>query len=143
MGGVWRDDHPDNIQATHWWCNEEKGSTRTDGKRPISRLPNSSEWPPLAPEIGRKIVSGSKRANQRRTAECRRRRLRRRQFSMTTAVISASTKVNVTMGPSCTFSTKGGRKQAIQTPSLCRTLGYTIPAEPLVNSLSPSVWESV
>ena len=31
MGGGWRDDHPDNIQATHWWCNEEKGSTRTDG----------------------------------------------------------------------------------------------------------------
>jgi hypothetical protein len=21
MGGAWRDDHPDNIQATHWWCN--------------------------------------------------------------------------------------------------------------------------
>ena len=30
MGGAWRDDHPDNIQATHFWCNEEKGSTRTD-----------------------------------------------------------------------------------------------------------------
>lgn len=28
MGGAWRDDHPDNIQAAHWWCNEEKGSTR-------------------------------------------------------------------------------------------------------------------
>ena len=28
MGGAWRDDHPDNIQATHWWCNGEKGSTR-------------------------------------------------------------------------------------------------------------------
>ncbi|HEX4785875.1 MAG TPA: hypothetical protein VH350_16155 [Candidatus Sulfotelmatobacter sp.] len=28
MGGAWRDDHPDNIQATHWRCNEEKGSTR-------------------------------------------------------------------------------------------------------------------
>jgi hypothetical protein len=24
MGGAWRDDHPDNIQATHWWCNGEK-----------------------------------------------------------------------------------------------------------------------
>lgn len=24
MGGAWRDDHQDNIQATHWWCNEEK-----------------------------------------------------------------------------------------------------------------------
>jgi hypothetical protein len=23
MGGAGRDDHPDNIQATHWWCNEE------------------------------------------------------------------------------------------------------------------------
>jgi hypothetical protein len=30
MGGAWRDDHPDNIQATHWWCNGEKGSTRMD-----------------------------------------------------------------------------------------------------------------
>lgn len=28
MGGAWRDDHPDNIQATHWWCNGEKGSMR-------------------------------------------------------------------------------------------------------------------
>ncbi len=30
MGGSWRDDHPDNIQATHWWCNADKGSTRMD-----------------------------------------------------------------------------------------------------------------
>jgi hypothetical protein len=30
MGGAWRDDHPDNIQATHWCCNGEKGSTRMD-----------------------------------------------------------------------------------------------------------------
>jgi hypothetical protein len=30
MGGAWRDDHPDNIQAVHWWCNDEKGSTRMD-----------------------------------------------------------------------------------------------------------------
>ncbi len=30
MGGAWRDDHPNNIQATHWWCNEEKGSNRMD-----------------------------------------------------------------------------------------------------------------
>ena len=57
--------------------------------------------------------------------------------------MAASMKVNVTIGPSCTFNTKGGRKQAMQTPSLCRTLGYTMPAEPLVNSLSPSVWEAV
>jgi hypothetical protein len=28
MGGAWRDDHPDNIQATHWWCNAEKGSSK-------------------------------------------------------------------------------------------------------------------
>ena len=21
-------DHPDNIQAVHWWCNREKGSSR-------------------------------------------------------------------------------------------------------------------
>jgi len=30
MGGAWRDDHQDNIQATHWCCNEEKGSSRMD-----------------------------------------------------------------------------------------------------------------
>jgi len=28
MGGAWRDDHPENIQAVHWWCNGEKGSAR-------------------------------------------------------------------------------------------------------------------
>jgi len=28
MGGAFRDDHPDNIQAVHWWCNSEKGSAR-------------------------------------------------------------------------------------------------------------------
>jgi len=28
MGGAWRDDHPDNIQAVHWWCNGDKGSSR-------------------------------------------------------------------------------------------------------------------
>jgi hypothetical protein len=28
MGGAWRDDHPENIQAVHWWCNVEKGSNR-------------------------------------------------------------------------------------------------------------------
>ena len=28
MGGAWRDDHPDNIQAVHNWCNSEKGSAR-------------------------------------------------------------------------------------------------------------------
>jgi hypothetical protein len=83
-----------------------------------------------------------RRGNQGRTGGTKEARLRRGQFSMTTAVISASMKVNVTMGPSCTFSTKGGRKQAIQTPFLWRTLGYTMPAEPLVNSLSPSVWEA-
>ena len=31
MGGAFRDDHPSNIQATHYWCNGEKGSTRMDG----------------------------------------------------------------------------------------------------------------
>lgn len=30
MGGAWRDDHRDNIQAVHYWCNSEKGSTRID-----------------------------------------------------------------------------------------------------------------
>src|SRR6266702_4544267 len=24
MDGAWRDDHPANIQAVHWWCNGEK-----------------------------------------------------------------------------------------------------------------------
>lgn len=28
MGGAWRDDHPENIQAVHWWCNGAKGSSR-------------------------------------------------------------------------------------------------------------------
>jgi len=28
MGGAWRDDHPDNIQATHRLCNATKGSSR-------------------------------------------------------------------------------------------------------------------
>jgi hypothetical protein len=28
MGGSRRDDHADNIQAVHFWCNGEKGSTR-------------------------------------------------------------------------------------------------------------------
>ena len=50
---------------------------------------------------------------------------------MTALVISVSVKVNVTIGLSRTFRTKGGRKQAIQTPSVRRTLGCTIPAEPL------------
>jgi hypothetical protein len=30
MGGAWRDDHPGNVRAVHWWCNSEKGSTRMD-----------------------------------------------------------------------------------------------------------------
>jgi len=28
MGGARRDDHKENIQAVHWWCNSEKGSSR-------------------------------------------------------------------------------------------------------------------
>jgi hypothetical protein len=24
MAGGWKDDHPDDVQATHWWCNGEK-----------------------------------------------------------------------------------------------------------------------
>ena len=28
MGGAWRDDHPDNVQAVHGRCNLEKGSRR-------------------------------------------------------------------------------------------------------------------
>jgi hypothetical protein len=38
MGGAGRVDHPDNIQATHWWCNEEKGSREWIDLRPIGRL---------------------------------------------------------------------------------------------------------
>jgi len=30
MGGAFRDDHPSNIQAAHYWCNGEKGSIRMD-----------------------------------------------------------------------------------------------------------------
>jgi hypothetical protein len=28
MGGAWRDDHPDDVQTAHWWCNSEKGSSK-------------------------------------------------------------------------------------------------------------------
>jgi len=28
MGGAWRDDHPDNIRAVHWWRNGERRSSR-------------------------------------------------------------------------------------------------------------------
>jgi hypothetical protein len=28
MGGAWRDDHPDNVQASHGLCNLRKGSRR-------------------------------------------------------------------------------------------------------------------
>jgi hypothetical protein len=65
----------------------------------------------------------------------------RRQFWVT-AVNSASVNVNVTLCAARPLSTRGGRKQATQKPSLCRTLGYTIPAEPLVKRLSPSSWEA-
>jgi hypothetical protein len=45
MGGARRDDHPDNIQATHLWCNEEKGRTGWTGDGPSlglrERPPNS------------------------------------------------------------------------------------------------------
>jgi hypothetical protein len=30
MGGALRDDHSSNVQAAHYWCNGEKGSTRMD-----------------------------------------------------------------------------------------------------------------
>ena len=33
MGGAWRDDHPDNIQAAHRICNQEKGSRRDSGQQ--------------------------------------------------------------------------------------------------------------
>ena len=39
MGGAWRDDHPDNIQATHWWCNRTKGQPglTSDGRSGVKR----------------------------------------------------------------------------------------------------------
>jgi len=33
MGGAWRDDHPDNIQAVHRRCNLRKGSRRLPVRR--------------------------------------------------------------------------------------------------------------
>jgi hypothetical protein len=35
MGGAWRDDHPENIQAVHWGCNGEKG--RGEGEAGVVR----------------------------------------------------------------------------------------------------------
>ena len=34
MGGAWRDDHPDNVRAAHWWCNGKKDRPEwtTDGQ---------------------------------------------------------------------------------------------------------------
>jgi hypothetical protein len=37
MGGAWRDDHPENIQATHSWCNEEKRFAATADRRSMNR----------------------------------------------------------------------------------------------------------
>ena len=35
MGGAWRDDHPDNVQAVHRRCNLQKGSKRlSSGQAP-------------------------------------------------------------------------------------------------------------
>jgi hypothetical protein len=38
IGRAWRDDHPDNIQAAHWWCNGETGVEQrvTPGRRVIA-----------------------------------------------------------------------------------------------------------
>jgi hypothetical protein len=47
----------------------------------------------------------------------------RRQPSIFTPRNSSFSKVNVTNGPSRTFKTRGGRKQAMQIPPLRRTLG--------------------
>ena len=38
MGGAWRDDHPDNIQAAHGLCNQEKGSRRDSGTAETSSI---------------------------------------------------------------------------------------------------------
>ena len=40
MGGAWRDDHPDNIQAVHRRCNLQKGSRRLrSGEALMTRSP--------------------------------------------------------------------------------------------------------
>jgi hypothetical protein len=37
MGGAFRDDHPDNIQVVHYWCNSEKGSMRMEDSACVAR----------------------------------------------------------------------------------------------------------
>src|SRR5579872_753230 len=70
-------------------------------------------------------------------------RPRQRHGSISTEDTSVLLKVNVTLGPSCTLSTNGGRKQTILTPALCLTLGYKIPADPLVSNRTPRAWEEL
>lgn len=38
--GAWRDDHPDNIQATHWWCNGEKAQPESPNDGRLVSKPN-------------------------------------------------------------------------------------------------------
>jgi len=42
-GGAWRDDHPENIQAFHWWCNREKDRAGGD-LWPVLYIPQAP-WP--------------------------------------------------------------------------------------------------
>jgi len=42
-GRAWRDDHPENIQAVHWWCNGERGSSGVDLWR--VRHTSLAPWP--------------------------------------------------------------------------------------------------
>ena len=46
LGGAWRDDHPENIQAAHWWCNEEKGSTKDGGVNSKGLFPKKQQCQP-------------------------------------------------------------------------------------------------
>ena len=49
MGGAWRDDHPENIQAVHWWCNGKKGFDKNlmsiKALKPIRNSPISTGDP--------------------------------------------------------------------------------------------------
>jgi len=43
MGGAWRDDHPDNIQAVHWWCTTRRDQREwtADGRLSGQENPSS------------------------------------------------------------------------------------------------------
>ena len=58
MGGAWRDDHSDNIQAVHWWGKREKSIEQrvTPGRRAIgadTAFEIYEFWSPLRNERSR------------------------------------------------------------------------------------------